>query len=66
MTNQSLPDLDTTATLALIKRIERDVVEAQVNLLAAKISQTEFANRHQADEVVHAVGNRVMLSTEHR
>jgi len=62
MANESLSDPD---ALTLVERIERDMVEAQDNLLVAKISQAEFANRHRADEVVHTVGNHVMLSIEH-
>jgi hypothetical protein len=42
------------------------VSEAQDNLLAAKISQAEFANRRRGDEIVYKVGERVMLSTKHR
>ena len=66
VTVEALSDPDATAALALIEKIKRDVIEAQDNLLAAKISQAEFANRHRGDEVVHAVGDCVMLSTEHR
>jgi len=43
-----------------------DVCEAKDNLLAAKISQAEFANKHRSEENIYAVGNKVMLSTVHR
>jgi hypothetical protein len=42
-------DQDATAALALIERITLDVAEAKDILLAAKIAQAEFANRHRAD-----------------
>jgi len=32
----------------------------------AKVTQAEFANRHCADEIAFKVGEKVMLSTEHR
>lgn len=54
------------AAAALIERLHLDVAEAQDNLLAAKISQAEFANRHRAAEDVFSIGEKVMLSTEHR
>jgi len=50
----------------LIERIALDVSEAQDNLLAAKISQSEFTNCHRNDEVIYKVGDKVMLSTENR
>jgi hypothetical protein len=57
---------DDKAALVLIERIALDVTEAKDNLLAAKVTQAEFANRHRADEIVFKPGDRVMLSTEHR
>jgi hypothetical protein len=48
-----IPDeMNHSAAVELIERIERDVSEAQDNLLAAKISQAEFANQRRGDEVV--------------
>jgi len=65
--NAPIPDeMNHSAAIELIEQIERDVSEAQDNLLAAKISQAEFANRRRSDEVVYEVGERVMLSTKHR
>jgi Chromo (CHRromatin Organisation MOdifier) domain len=51
---------------SLIKRIELNVSEAQDNLLAAKILQSEFANRHRADEPSYQPGDKFMLFTENR
>jgi hypothetical protein len=50
----------------LIKHITLDIKEAKDNLLAAKVAQAEFSNRHCGDEVVYSVGDKVMLSTVHR
>ena len=58
--------LDATAATALVERISQNVCEAQDNLLTAKISQAEFANRHRGDEIIYVVGDKVMLSTIHR
>jgi hypothetical protein len=61
-----ITDMDEIAAISLIERIALDVSEAQDNLLMAKITQSEFANKHRLDEVVYAVGDKVMLSTKHR
>lgn len=50
----------------VLERLRDDVVEARDNLLQAKVSQAEFANRHRSKEEVYVVGQRVMLSTFHR
>lgn len=57
-------DIDATAAVALVEHIGLDVSEAQDNLLTAKINQAEFMNRHRADEIPYAVGDKVMLSTQ--
>jgi RNase H-like domain found in reverse transcriptase/Reverse transcriptase (RNA-dependent DNA polymerase)/Integrase zinc binding domain len=62
----NIETLDTAAATALVERITQDVSEAQDNLLATKISQAEFANKHRNDETIYAVGDKVMLSTLHR
>jgi hypothetical protein len=62
-----IPDeMNHSAAIELIERIKCDVSEAQDNLLAAKISQAEFANWRRGDEVVYEIGEHVMLSTKHR
>jgi hypothetical protein len=61
-----ITDTDKLAATSLIKHIALNVSEAQDNLLMAKITQSEFANKHRSDEVVYAVGDKVMLSTKHR
>jgi hypothetical protein len=57
---------DSTNAIALLERINLDVSEAQDNLFAAKVAQATFANRHRGNEIVYSVGDKVMLSTEHR
>jgi len=52
---------ESAAALALLERINLDVDEAKDNLLAAKVAQATFANRHRGDEVVYSVGDKVML-----
>ena len=59
-------DMDEIAATSLIEQIALDISKAQDNLLRAKITHSEFANKHRLDEVVYAVGNKVMLSTKHR
>jgi hypothetical protein len=44
----------------LIERITLDISEADDNLLAAKISQSKFANCHHNDEVIYKVGDKYM------
>ncbi|KAF5376678.1 hypothetical protein D9615_007909 [Tricholomella constricta] len=50
----------------ILTRLERDVKEAQDNLLAVKVRQAYHANAHRSPEVVYKEGDLVMLSTEHR
>ena len=68
---QLIPPLTTassTATTAeldarqIIACLELDVMEAQDNLLAAKIHQAYYTNEHQAPEVRYKEGDLVMLS----
>jgi hypothetical protein len=66
LANEAACELDSAAAMELIERVNLDFAEAKDNLLAAKVSQIEFANRHRGDEIVYAVGEKVMLSTEHR
>jgi len=65
-TNSDRSDDEALAAEDLICRIALDVDEAKDNLLAAKISQATFANKHRGKEVEYAVGDKVMLSTKHR
>jgi len=44
-------EINHSAATDLIERIERDVSKAQDNLLAAKISQSEFSNLHRGEEI---------------
>jgi len=51
---------------SVISRINIDVLEAQDNLLQAKIFQQHYANSHHGSEFIYKVGDDVMLSTFHR
>ena len=48
----------------VIERLQKDVLDAQDNLMAAKTRQAHFANAHQAPEDAYQVGDLVMLSTK--
>jgi hypothetical protein len=61
---QEFPDAG--AATVLIEKLALDTMEARDNLLAAKVAQAEFANRHRAPDVEFKEGDQVMLSTEHR
>ena len=50
----------------IIDRIQHDVWEAQDNLIKAKISQAQQANKHRNTDFPFEVGQRVRLSTLHR
>ncbi len=50
----------------IIRQLDTDVLEAQDNLLAAKVAQMQAANRTRSDDPAYAVGDLVMLSTFHR
>jgi hypothetical protein len=50
----------------LIACLDLDVIEAQENLLAAKISQAEQANKSRRADHDIKVGDRVKLTTAHR
>jgi len=51
---------------AIIERINHDMWEAQDNLLKAKISQAQQANKSRLNKFPFEVGQRVRLSTLHR
>jgi hypothetical protein len=53
-------------TEELITQIRTDVMEAQDNLLQAKIFQEHFANTNRGEEFIYQVGDMVMLSTFNR
>ena len=58
--------VDVERALTVLKRLDDDILEARDNLLQAKVSQAEQANKHRGPEVVHKIGDTVMLSTFHR
>lgn len=51
---------------SLIESLAQATAEAQDNLFAAKVNQAKSANQHRGPEVRFNVGDRVLLSTEHR
>jgi hypothetical protein len=51
---------------ALIEHIQHDVWEAQDNMIKAKISQSQQANKHCILEFPFKIGEHVRLSTLHR
>jgi hypothetical protein len=51
---------------SLIESLVQATAEAQDNLFAAKVNQVESANQHQSPEICFNVGDKVLLSTEHR
>jgi len=61
---EEIPEAE--SAINLINDLALDVAEAQDNLLAAKVVQAEFANRHHGDEIVFKEGDKVLLSTKHR
>jgi hypothetical protein len=63
--NATLPSEDRLAA-ELIARLDLNVVEAQENLLAAKISQAKQANKTRRTDHDIKVGDRVKLTTAHR
>jgi len=65
-TNQRIPDnLWFAAPTAedVVSKISTDVMEAQDNLLQAKIFQKHYANSNCGDEFIYQVNNEVMLTT---
>ncbi|OJT13242.1 Transposon Tf2-12 polyprotein [Trametes pubescens] len=54
------------AALAVLCRLETNVMEAQDSLLMAKSSQAFFANSARGPDLRFSVGDRVLLSTFHR
>jgi len=59
-------DIHSSNAVDLINALTLDTMQAQDNLLAAKVAQAEFANRRRTNEVVFTEGERVLLSTKHR
>ncbi|TFK79007.1 hypothetical protein K466DRAFT_470252, partial [Polyporus arcularius HHB13444] len=60
-----LPDAAET-TSNIIRQLDTDILEAQDNLLAAKVAQMQSANRARSDDPKFNVGDLVMLNTFHR
>ena len=57
---------DAAIAAELLRRIDTDVLEAQDNLLAAKLAQMTAANRGRCNDPDFKVGELVLLSTFHR
>ncbi|KIJ34218.1 hypothetical protein M422DRAFT_126558, partial [Sphaerobolus stellatus SS14] len=65
-TNSDTPTPAEIDAQTIINKLHTDVCEAQDRLLATKIRQAYHTNQHRGPEEVYAVGDLVMLSTEHR
>ena len=64
--NHSIPPSSTyTATQTLIKCIHADTSTTANVLLAAKVAQADFANRHWCTSPIFSISNHVLLSTFH-
>jgi hypothetical protein len=50
----------------IIAQLERDVLDAQDNLLAAKITQAEQSNKDRGTDPDYQIGGRVKLNTKNR
>jgi hypothetical protein len=50
----------------IIAQLERDVLDAQDNLLAAKITQAEQSNKDRRPDPDYQIGQRVKLNTKNR
>ncbi|TFK79041.1 hypothetical protein K466DRAFT_579278 [Polyporus arcularius HHB13444] len=64
-TSSSFP-MDADSAAKLLRQIDTDVLEAQDNLLIAKLAQAQAANRERGPEPSLKEGDLVMLSTVHR
>ncbi|KDQ54032.1 hypothetical protein JAAARDRAFT_106478, partial [Jaapia argillacea MUCL 33604] len=62
---ESTNEADAQHAADLIKHLEINVLQAQDNLLVAKVSQAAAANAHRGKEDVFVIGDLVMLSTLH-
>ena len=51
---------------SLMESLVQATAEAQDNLFTAKVDQAESANQHRGPEICFNVGDKVLLSTEHR
>jgi hypothetical protein len=58
-------DVHLSNTVDLINALALDTMQAQDNLLAAKVAQAEFMNHHHTDNVVFTKYKHVLLSTKH-
>ena len=71
LVGRTTDDVETNTAPALaartvIEKLEHDVWEAQDNMIKAKVSQAEQANKHRSLTFPFRVGQRVRLSTLHR
>ena len=51
---------------SIIQLLTDDIMQAQANLLQAKVQQAFHANKHRGPEVMYNIGDKVMLTTLHR
>ncbi|THH11766.1 hypothetical protein EW146_g7926 [Bondarzewia mesenterica] len=66
LTTTSTDNNSAKSATQTIQRILADAQEAHDNLLNAKLSQADSANRRRAAEPQFSIGDRVLLSTFHR
>ena len=66
MTDGTIPTSSELSARTVIDCLTHDIWEAQDNLLKAKVSQAQQANKHCLGIFPFEVGQRVHLSTLHR
>ncbi|EIW59629.1 uncharacterized protein TRAVEDRAFT_86270, partial [Trametes versicolor FP-101664 SS1] len=64
--NEAIGTEGVSAALAMLRRLETDVMEAQDTLLMSKAAQAFHANNSRGTEPRFEVGDRVLLLTFHR
>jgi Chromo (CHRromatin Organisation MOdifier) domain len=57
---------DASDALGIIAKLQLDILEAQDNLLEAKVHQAALANVHRHPDNVFVIGDKVMLNTKNR
>jgi len=62
----SCPSEEYITAQEFIDKLAKDVADAKDNLLLSKISQCHFANKKREEDIPHAIGDMVMLSTLNR
>jgi hypothetical protein len=58
--------VEVISAVEIIAQLERDVLDAQDNLLAAKITQAQQSNKDRGPDPDYKIGERVKLNTKNR